>query len=82
MTNPFDPKYTAIVYIDLTTEEGIRTAQDLEDMHSKSVRVDFPLPESITGVKKWYTLDEMIEKSEQWLNETYGTNYKLKRYGK
>ena len=82
MTNSFDPKHTAIVYIDLTTEEGIRTAQDLEDMHSKSVRVDFPLPESITGVKKWYTFNEVIEMQEKKFNEHYGTNYKFKRYGK
>ncbi|MCM1069936.1 MAG: hypothetical protein NC038_07780 [Paludibacter sp.] len=75
-----DKEDIAIAYIDLSTEEGIRIAQDLEQNHRKSVEVDFPLPPGIAGCRT-YTLDEAIEMSEQWLNEHYGTNLKLKRYG-
>ena len=64
-----------IARINVTTPSGRRIVRDLEK-HKKSVKMEYPMPESIVE-KKTYSIDEIFEMGEKILNDHYGTNYKI-----
>jgi len=65
-----------IAHIDISTQIGRRLVKELEK-HKKAVRVEYPVPEAISG-QKFYTVAEVFSEVEKELNEHYGTNLKLK----
>ena len=60
-----------IARINVTTPSGRRIVRDLEK-HKKAVKVEYPLPEGITG--ETYTLEEVHERSLDTLSEHYGVD--------
>ena len=65
---------TARINIDSPT--GRKLVREIEK-HKKIAKVEYPLPEEISG-QKTYTTEEVFGKLEKKLNEHYGTNFKLK----
>jgi hypothetical protein len=65
-----------IAHIDISTPIGRKLVKELEK-HKKAVRVEYPLPEAISG-QKFYTIAEVFSEVEKELNDYYGTNLKLK----
>jgi len=65
-----------IAHIDISTPIGRKLVKELEK-HKKAVRVEYPLPEAISG-QNFYTIDEVFSEVEKELNDHYGTNLKLK----
>ncbi|MDO9634911.1 MAG: hypothetical protein Q7J05_07750 [Paludibacter sp.] len=65
-----------IAHIDISTPIGRRLVKELEK-HKKTVKVEYPLPEAISG-QKWHTIEEVFNEVEKELNDHYGTNLKLK----
>ena len=65
-----------IAHIDISTPIGRKLVKELEK-HKKVVRVEYPLPETISG-QNFYTIEEVFSEVEKELNDHYGTNLKLK----
>lgn len=61
-----------IAKIDISTPTGRRIVRDLEK-HKRTVEVEYPLPENISGGKT-YSLDEVHKKSIKKLSDHYGVN--------
>jgi hypothetical protein len=66
---------TVTAQINIDTPIGRRLLKELEK-HPKAVKVEYPLPEAISGIT--YTHEEVWSEIETKFNEHYGTNYKFK----
>ena len=66
---------TVTAHINVETPTGRRLLKELEK-HPKAVKVEYPLPEAISGTT--YTHEEVFGELVQKLNDHYGTDYKLK----
>ena len=66
---------TVTAQINIDTPIGRRLVKELEK-HPKAVKVEYPLPEAISGTT--YTHEEVWSEIETKFNEHYGTNYKFK----
>ena len=64
-----------LVRIDITSPTGRKIVRELEK-HKRTVKVEYPLPESISGVT--YSHEEVWKELEDKFNEHYKTNYKFK----
>jgi len=61
-----------IAHIDISTATGRRLVKDLEK-HKKSVKIEYPLPEAISG-QRTYTLDESYNECCDILSKNYGVD--------
>lgn len=61
-----------IAHIDISTPIGRKLVKELEK-HKKAVRVEYPLPEAISG-QRTYTLDESYNECCDILSKNYGVD--------
>jgi len=61
----------------IKTDVSKITVNGMLKRHPKVAKIEYPLPEGITG-EMTYTIEEVFSKVKEKLNNHYGTNHKLK----
>lgn len=69
---PGHDQKSVIAHIDISTPIGRKLVKELEK-HKKAVRVEYPLPEAISG-QRTYTLDESYNECCDILSKNYGVD--------